>query len=200
MNVKYYDILSSLITGYVVLVVVLLCMDIEYDSSYSVAYIAGALAIGYLINAVASLLEPIYYFTIGGKPSGKLLIKDEKKEYTGIKKVRFYHCDEIKRIIKEELNDENASIQKIFSHAMIQVNANNDSRVPDFNAHYAYARTFLTAMLILTIFIIAYFPCYWQSYLMFIPLIICWYRYRERGYYYAREVLNEYLRQKTLKK
>ena len=200
MNVKYYDILSSLITGYIVLVVSLFCMNIEYDSSYSVAYIAGALAIGYIINAVSSLLETFYYFTIGGKPSEKLLTKKKGKDYTGIRKVRFYHCDEVTCKLRKDLQDENATIEKMFSHAKSQVSGNNNSRVPDFNAHYAYARSFLTIMLLFTIGIIAYSPCNWHSYLTIVPLIICWNRYREKGYYYAREVLNEYLKQQTIKK
>lgn len=200
MEFKYYDVLSGLVVGYVLLICILFCFRIEYDENYTLAYIACGFALGYVINAIASLLEPFYFFTIGGKPSSKLLESDDKKKgYTGIKKVRFYHSEEVKRRLCDELNDESASADKLFSKAMIYANSAADSRVPDFNAHYAYSRTFLTMVLIMTIMIIVFFPNKWVSYLMLLLLLLCWNRYRERAYYYAREVLNEYIKQ-TIKK
>lgn len=68
MNFKYYDVLSRLVAGYLFLVVVLYSLQIEYNNDYTVAYLAIAFLCGYVINAIGSLLEPIYYFTIGGKP------------------------------------------------------------------------------------------------------------------------------------
>ena len=73
MNFKYYDVLSRLVVGYLFLVVVMYSLQIEYNNDYTVAYLAVAFLCGYVINAIGSLLEPIYYFTIGGKPSNRLL-------------------------------------------------------------------------------------------------------------------------------
>lgn len=77
---------------------------------------------------------------------------------------------------------------------MRAVNGDEKSRVADFNAQYALSRTILTTVLISTILIIVLYPCFWQSYLTIAILLICWNRYKERAYYYAREVLNEYLK------
>lgn len=206
MNFKYYDIMSSLVAGYVLLVIGMYSFQIEYKNDYTVAYLAFAFICGYVINSVGSLLEPIYYFTIGGKPSTRLLMEDVKKhcwtynlfipKNTGIKKVRFYETKNVRKILLKGLENENPSEDRLFSKAMREVNGIQDSRVPDFNAHYALSRTILTTVLISTILLLlSSYSSYWQSYLSIVVLLICWNRYKERAYYYAREVLNEYLKQ-----
>ena len=204
MNFKYYDVISSLVVGYVLLVITMYSFQIEYDNDYTVAYLAFAFVCGYIINSVGSLLEPIYYFTIGGKPSTRLLNNGKEKrcwlyhlfvpKNTGIKKVRFYETENVRKLLITGLEDENPSEDRLFSKAMREVNGDQDSRVPDFNAYYALSRTILTTILISTILIISSYPDCWQSYLSIIVLLICWNRYKERAYYYAREVLNEYLK------
>lgn len=204
MNFKYYDVISSLVVGYVLLVITMYSFQIEYDNDYTVAYLAFAFVCGYIINSVGSLLEPIYYFTIGGKPSTRLLNNGKEKrcwlyhlfvpKNTGIKKVRFYETENVRKLLITGLEDENPSEDRLFSKAMREVNGDQDSRVPDFNAYYALSRTILTTILISTILIISSYPHCWQSYLSIIVLLICWNRYKERAYYYAREVLNEYLK------
>lgn len=207
MNFKYYDVLSSLIMGYVALVIGMYLLQIEYNNDYTVAYLAIAFLCGYINNAIGSLLESFYYFTIGGKPSDRLLSNDEKEhswlyhlfvpKNTGIKKVRFYETETVRELLLEGLEesiDGEPIEDRLFSKAKRTVNGNQDSRVPDFNAHYALSRSILTTVLISTIVIIVMNPCCWKSYLPIVILFICWRRYRERAYYYAREVLNEYLK------
>ena len=208
MEFKYYDILSRLVMGYVVLVIGMYLCDIKYNNDYTVAYLAMAFLCGYIINAVGSLLQPIYYITIGGKPSNRLLSNDRKKhcwlyhlfvpKNTGIRKVRFYETDNVRRLLLEGIEDENPSNDRLFSKAKREINATSDSRVSDFNAHYALSRTILTIVLISTIVIILSDPNKWQSYLSIIILFVCWNRYRERAYYYTREVLNEYLKKHNI--
>lgn len=204
MNFKYYDVISSLVVGYVLLVIAMYSFQIEYNNDYTIAYLAFAFVCGYIINSVGSLLEPIYYFTIGGKPSTRLLNEGKEKhcwlyhmfipKNTGIKKVRFYETEKVRKLLITGLENENPSEDRLFSRAMREVNGDQNSRVPDFNAHYALSRTILTTIFISTILIISSHPHYWQSYLSIGVLLICWNRYRERAYYYAREVLNEYLK------
>lgn len=204
MNFKYYDVLSRLVAGYLFLVVVLYSLQIEYNNDYTVAYLAVAFLCGYVINAIGSLLEPIYYFTIGGKPSNRLLDKQNKKHCCiyrlfipsnkGIKKVRFHETMAVREILQNGIKEENPSEERLFCKAMRAVNGDEKSRVADFNAQYALSRTILTTVLISTILIIVLYPCFWQSYLTIAILLICWNRYKERAYYYAREVLNEYLK------
>lgn len=204
MEFKYYDVLSSLVVGYVLLVVGMFSLQIEYDSDYTVAYLAMAFLCGYLINAVSSLLEPLYYFTIGGKPSNRLLNDGTEKHgqfyhffiprNTGIRKVRFYETTTARKLLLEGFEDEDPKEDRLFSKAMRTVNGDQDTRVPDFLAHYALSRTILTTVLISSLLIIYANPNNWQSYLSIVLVLICWNRYRERAYYYAREVLNEYLK------
>ncbi|WP_298064086.1 hypothetical protein [uncultured Rikenella sp.] len=204
MNFKYYDVISSLVVGYVLLIIVMYSFQIEYNNDYTVAYLAFAFVCGYVINSVGSLLEPIYYFTIGGKPSTRLLNEGTEEhcwlyhvfvpKNTGIKKARFYETENVRKILIKGFKDENPSEDRLFSKAMREVNGDQDSRVPDFNAHYALSRTILTTVLISAILIIWSNLYCWQSYLSIIVVLICWSRYKERAYYYAREVLNEYLK------
>lgn len=193
MSFKYYDLLSTIIVGYFALIAFLLISGIGYNEDYSIAYIAAAYVVGYVINAISGLLESIWYWTIGGMPSDVLLTPIEGKKYTGIRRVRFYHAEEAIEKLRKQLEDPTADTRKMFSLAMRETNSNADSRVPDFNANYAFSRVLLTTLFIVTIIVIAYYPCEWKSYLLIIPLLLSWIRFKERGYYYAREVLNEYL-------
>ena len=204
MEFKYYDVLSSLVVGYVVLIIGMYSFQIEYNSDYTVAYLTIAFLCGYIINSIGSLLEPISYFTIGGKPSNRLLDDGKKKhcwfynlfvpKNTGIKKARFYETTTARKLLLEGFEDEDPKEDRLFSKAMRTVNGDQDTRVPDFLAHYALSRTILTTVLISSLLIIYANPNNWQSYLSIVLVLICWNRYRERAYYYAREVLNEYLK------
>lgn len=193
MNFKYYDLLSCVIIGFFAIVALLYATGNEYDKDLTMAYLAGSYVVGYLINSLSSLMEPFWYFTICGMPSDKLLTIDPKKKYTGIRRVRFYHAQEAINKLREQLNDNEADTKQMFSLAMRETNGNPTTRVQDFNAQYAFSRVLLTTLLVITIVAIVYEPCCWKSYLTIIPLLISWNRFRERGYYYAREVLNEYL-------
>lgn len=196
MEFKYYDLLSTIIVGYFAMMAYLFFAGVDYNEDYSVAYIAAAFVIGYLINAISSLMENFWYWTIGGMPFDKLLTIDPNKKYTGIYRIRFYEVAKAIKCLKEDLGNPDANTRQMFGCAMRKTNGNQNSRVPDFNAQYAFSRVLLTTLFFVTIIAIAYHPCDWRAYLMIIPLIIAWNRFKERGYYYAREVLNEYLNQK----
>ena len=87
----------------------------------------------------------------------------------------------------------------MFGCAMSKVNGGKDSRVPAFNAQFAWSRTILTIILIS---IILFAICYYDEWISGVAsislLLISWNRSKERGYYYAREVLNEYLKQTSI--
>ncbi len=198
MDIKYYDLLSTAIIGVVIVTVVnyLFLGNIEIDS---IAYLALGYIAGYFINAIGSLIEFIYYKTICGKPSDKLLTPVPGQNWTGCSKVRFYEAQRVIDSLRRELNDANASTQKMFGCAMRKVNGCEDSRVPAFNAQFAWSRTILTTILISTIlFAIRYYDewIFWVASISL--LVISWNRFKERGYYYAREVLNEYLKRTSV--
>ncbi|MFI3262272.1 MAG: hypothetical protein R3Y26_05130, partial [Rikenellaceae bacterium] len=61
----------------------------------------------------------------------------------------------------------------------------------------AFSRVMLTFVLISTILVIAEFRCDWRAYTIMLPiLLVAWNRCRERGYYFSKEVLKEFLNSK----
>lgn len=197
MNLKNYDILSNLVLGYILLVALLPMAGLTFEWKASIAYLAIAYVIGYMINAIGSWIEGFYYKTIGGKPSDFFLTPSDKREKnSGHSRIKFYHTDEVIRMLKDELKDENASTGKMFAVAMRYTNADETTRVPDFNAQYAFSRSLLTTMIILTPIVIAQYGVSSKAWLVLVPLFISWYRYNDRAYYYAREVLLAYLQKK----
>lgn len=197
MNFKNYDILSNLVLGYILLVALLPMAGLTFEWKASIAYLAIAYVIGYMINAIGSWIEGFYYKTIGGKPSDFFLTPSDKREKnSGHSRIKFYHTDEVIRMLKDELKDENASTGKMFAVAMRYTNADETTRVPDFNAQYAFARSLLTTMIILTPIVITQYGVSSKAWLVLVPLFISWYRYKDRAYYYAREVLLAYLQKK----
>ena len=191
MNFKAYDILSSLIPGFLVLLVLLNIFGFTYDKDYVIAYTAIAFLIGYVMNTLSSWLEDFYYFTWGGKPSNNLL--DGKR----IWKVTFYEHEKAKDSLIQESQKINPSNDHLFSIAMRYANGKKDSRVDDFNANYAFSRVLLTTALVIAVSQIALNYDDLRYYAILIPtLIIIWIRCKQRGYYYAKEVLNEYLKGK----
>jgi hypothetical protein len=194
MKFNHYETLVNLVLGYLLLIVLMLGLSIDYDNKFTAPYLAGAYVIGYMLNALSSFLEPIYYWTIGGMPSNQLLTVLTNKDYSGIKKVKFYRTQEVIDKLKSDLHDPNPSKGKMFGAAMSYSNNRHDTRVPAFNAQYAFSREILTLIFIIAIIIIAKEPSCWFSYISLPVLLLAWNRYKERGYYYAKEVLTEYLK------
>lgn len=189
MNFRVYDILSSLVPGFISLMIILRLLEIQYDKDWAVPYTAVAFLLGFLINTTASWLEGFYYFTWGGKPSTQLL----NGKY--IWKVSFYHSKEVKELLKKESSGPNASDDELFSIAMRYANGSRDSRVEDFNSMFAFSRSLLTCILIGSIVLIIQNYFDWRYYSILLPaLILIWLRCKQRGYYYAKEVLDVYLR------
>lgn len=194
MEFSYYDLLSRIIIGYFTLMASLYAFDISYNEDYSIAYIAAAFVVGYFINAVSSLLESFWFWTIGGKPSDKLLTINKTKKYTGISKVRLYNATAIIERLKKDAYSKSPSTMELFSIAKRACNGDKDCRIPVFSAQYAFSRVLLTAFTIVTLFLLGSHYDDWRYYLLIIPWLVFWNRFKERGYYYAREVLNEYIK------
>lgn len=194
MNFKYYDLLSNLTVGIVAFYALWKFLFNTVEISEWIVIPAGYV-VGYFLDAFSSFIEPFLYKTICGKPSDKLLTPIPGQKWTGIKKVKFYFPDKAVESLKKDTCDEDASTDKMFGYAMRMVNANKDCRVPDFNGHYALSRVILTTLLIAVVFVEVEYYDVWYSWLLSIGvLLLAWNRYKERGYYYAREVLNEYLK------
>jgi hypothetical protein len=191
MNFKTYDILSSLVPGFIAVLILLNGFDIKYDKDMVIAYTVVAFLLGYLINTISSWMEDFYFFTWKGKPSSCLL--DGKD----IWKVKFYHSVKTKDLLLNDSGKSTATNDELFTIAMRYANGQKDSRVDDFNAMYAFSRSLLTTVLIGTIVLLITNYDNWKYYSVLIPsLFIVWLRCKQRAYYYAREVLNVYLKMK----
>ena len=196
MNYKYYDLLSNLTVGMIAFYALWKYFIPNYEISEWVVVPSGYV-VGYFLNALSSLMEPLFYKIICGKPSEKLLTLVPGQRWTGIKKVRFYFAEKAIDELKKDTGDADANTDKMFGYAMRVVNANQDSLVHDLNGHYALSRVVLTALIITIVIVVVNYYYIWYSWIISIAIfLLARNRYKERGYYYAREVLNEYLNKK----
>lgn len=189
MKFKFYDILAQLIPGFLVYIAYLLLTDKSFDKDFIIPATAIAFVIGYFVNTVASWAEDLYYWTWGGKPSDQLL------EGKNIWKVKFYDHQETKRLLIDEASSSRPKNDELFGIAMRYVTPEVNGRVNDFNANYAFSRVMLTTTLIASGMLIWEYYDQWFTYAALVPLIfVAWYRCKQRGYYFAREVLKTYLK------
>jgi hypothetical protein len=195
MKFRFYDILSHLIPGFIIYITYLEFKEEAFDKDFVVPATAIAFVLGYFVNTLASWFEDFYYWTWGGKPSDRLL------DGRDIWKVRFYEHEKTKELLSNESTGPKTKNDALFSIAMRYATPEINSRVGDFNANYAFSRVILTTILIASGFMIYMHYDSYSVYMITIPLIfISWYRSKQRGYYYAREVLKTYLQAKTTSK
>lgn len=191
MSFKFYDILSSIIPGFLVLLAILEFAGFPFDSNMVFAYTAISFLLGFLVNAISSWLEDIYFFTWNGNPSDCLLNGKD------IWKVRFYDSQKVKDLLKAEASKSNPTNNELFSIAMRYANQEN-SRIEDFNAIYAFSRSLLTCAIFSGIILIIRNYDVWELYILIIlTVLVIWLRCKQRAYYFAREVLNTYLKIKN---
>lgn len=188
MKFKLYDILSHLIPGFIAYGLISVVYKGVPENLKLLPELAIAFVLGYFINTLSSWLEEFYFWTWGGKPSSRLL--DGKYAW----KVKFQEWEKAKNYLKKESGSENANNDSLFSIARRYANNSTNTRIQDFNSNYAFSRAVLTAILV------CFFVVLYQNYanpffyLISIPLLlISWLRSKQRGYYYAREVLDTYL-------
>ena len=190
MKFKFYDILSQLVPGF--LVYGLIKITYPTPNTSPLIEIAFAFVLGYLINALGSTFEKVYYFTFGGKPSTNLL--DGKS----IKSVNFYEYKKIKNLLLSSTDEDDPTNDHLFRLAYSNTNESENERINNFNANYAFSRSLLTTF-ILSFFILL--PQFYNEYLFyiitFLLILITWFRCKKYGYYFAREVLETYRKKET---
>ena len=194
MNFRFYDILSHLVPGFIVYVALLHYLSIDFKIEFVVPATAIAFIIGYYINALSSWAEDLYQWTWGGKPSDNLLRNND------IWKVRFYQSKKVRELLANETDKNNPSYDELFNIAMRYANNSGNNRIGEFNASYAFSRVVLTTSVIISILtLIKYYYIIWLYPIAFLIIIMSWYRSKQRGYYYAKEVLSTYLHMKRVK-
>lgn len=198
----YYDLLSMALPGTLLLAWATFCFpelskefsEMTFPAAFGVIVLTLlAVFIGHLIQSLASLVEPVLYWTFGGRPSDRAL----SGEVLG-----FFPTDSLDRI-KAKLAKavgSDAADASLFLFAMQLAETFPASRAPRFNALYGYHRGLLIMILVGSgLFGASMFLgrgaswSSWRSLLMIVFLLciglLVWYRCKQRAYYYVREVL-----------
>jgi hypothetical protein len=198
-----YDVLGVLVPGVLIVCTVPLAFpDIAKaiadaalpDGFAFVGLTAASVFAGYFVQALASLIEPILINTWGGRASERAL-SDGLGD-------RYFAASDGARIRAKlvPLATPDAANQSLFYIAMQQAENSGSSRVARFNALYAYHRALIVLTLsALALFIFSFWGglasrLTWRqdiSILVVLGLLLTlfWYRAKQRGFYYVREVL-----------
>jgi hypothetical protein len=202
-KLDFYDILAMLIPGsLIILATPILFPDIAAflisqkfpDGFVMIGLVALSIFIGQIVQAIASLMEPVLYWTWGGRPSEHALRRGLGN--------RYFPADTAKRIRDKLVTavGQGASDRSLFLYAMTIAENKGAARVSRFNGLYAYHRV-LFVMAITTVPIyaasfyhgFAYSATLAQNTLIFCVLLLItllfWHRAKQRGFYYVREVL-----------
>jgi hypothetical protein len=153
---------------------------------------AVAVVLGQAIQALSSILEPFYFWTWFGRPSDRAL--------QGRTRISQAFANELKgRFTTYILKGANRVVadHEIFMCALSICTHKSLGRVARFNSLYAYHRALTTLLLVatLTTLAIIYFvepnpPMAWRIFFIELGItLLFWYRTRQRGIYFADEVL-----------
>lgn len=206
----YYDLVAHLVPGTLLIAVLALVPEVfgfslPTPSSSTVAAVAGlplAYMAGQVMQALASFMQPIYYRLWGGMPSGRIADGDSTR-------LRGERLERVMAALGARFNSPStttAARDDLFTDAMALCNKNGLGRVAEFNASYAFHRALLTTGVIasfilgtglaLTILgVTSVSPDLRSSLIYFVVLAVMltlveYVRARQRGEYFAVEVLN----------
>lgn len=198
-----YDLLAALIPGALLVCLIPLLFPGVTQCAFAVALPGGFAVIaltvlsvfaGHTVQALASFIEPLIERTWKGRPSFCVL--------RGACSDRYFPADASARVRRKLITSvgNDASDASLFQYAaQLAENAGNP-RLARFNALYGYHRGVLTLTLISLLLFAASvvggtaagYTASTQVTLLASNLgllVLFWHRTRQRGYYYAREVL-----------
>jgi len=196
-----YELLGIFVPGVLLCAWIPICFPVaaalptvQFPAAFSlIALTALAIFLGQLVQALASLLEPLIYWTWGGRPSDRALD-------AGLK--HYFPADSAKRIRVKiaEAAGEESSDHSLFLFAMQRAEAGGNPRVRQFNTLYAYQRALLV-LAILTGVMLGPSMAWgalaaWTvpqkaaaAILLVLLILLIWHRAWQRACYYVREVL-----------
>lgn len=202
-KLQLYDVFSALIPGVILLCIIAIGFP-EISSGVAAphmpqSFVVMALTIlavftGHIVQAIASLLEPLLYKTWGSRPSDLALT-------IGLSD-RYFPKDAAERIVGKLRSavGSTASNRSLFLYAMTLAEADKKSRAASFNASFAYHRAILI-LAIATVILILLSAKYgalhslpparltWLVLSTVALSVLLWYRCKQRAFYYVREVL-----------
>lgn len=200
-----YGLIGVVVPGAILLGASALCLVDCVNAAYmaplpdfivGVVGVAALFYLGHAIQAVASLVEPILFWTWGGKPS-ELVLRDASKT---TKRIPSDIATRVSAGIRAKYN--NASDSAVFLHAMHVCKQQSGARVHLFNSHYAFHRAMLVTLAMTAVLVLGAHLC-GNPTLFSLPVTISaeailvalvaleWGRAKSAAYYYVREVLVE---------
>lgn len=208
-SLSLYDTLSQLMLGYVwvwALVALSIIDESLLSSDKGLMTIPIAFILGYFINAISSWGEWILFWTWRGKPSRRLIAGEAppKFQIPTILNIQSSLKDELK--LSGAFKDlTNTELDQAFNYTNSFANQGTN-RIGEFNAAYAFSRGLVFAFLgaWLTFFSFSFClditPSWISNYsyhLLWVGILIAWYRTKERGYYLSRELIYNYAKVKV---
>jgi hypothetical protein len=202
-KLELYDVIGILIPGAIVLgLTCIVFPDVAtrfstagFPQAFSVICLtAVAIFFGQLIQAVASLVEPLLYWTWRGRPSERALKHGLGDRYFPIESAQRIRA-KLARILGAGVSD-----RSLFLYAMQRAETSGNPRVAKFNALFAYHRAMLALVVVGLVLVltsmqwgaIAQWPLGEKIAMVTAVvalLLTTWVRAKQRGYYYVREVL-----------
>lgn len=208
-QLSYYDVVAHVVPGTLVLGVLALVpavfgFTVPLPHSSAVTLAAGlpvTYAVGQVVQAVSSLLQPLYYWLWGGMPSTVIL----EGRSTRLRGTRLRTLLDALADPRSAAGETPESRRALFSSAMALCNRHGLGRVGEFNAAYAFHRALLTTGVLtsgmLTVALVlselsvdstsAFRPS--LIYLLILSLLLTaieFVRARQRGEYFVIEVLD----------
>jgi hypothetical protein len=200
---EFYDVLAMLVPGTllagllpIVFPTLALRADaVKFPESFTViCLVALAVFFGLLVQAISSLFEPVFNWTVGGRPSERAL-QDGLGD-------RYFPAGTAARIRAKlaAIVGPDSENRSLFLFAMQKAETSDNSRVSKFNGLYAFHREILTLTLI-AIFLLVLSTFWGGAVDWSLPekaatftgvlglLLLFWHRTRQRACYYVREVL-----------
>ncbi len=202
-KLDYYDILGILVPGILLMCWIPVCFPgticlVEFPSLPNgfdvLALTALAVFVGHVVQACASMAEPILYWTWCGRPSDRAL-----RDGLGSR----YFPPETARRIREKLEPAvgpEATASSMFLFAMHRAEGASQGRVSRFNSLYAYHRGLFVLLVVATLMLLGsiFWGCAasWGGLTrlvvfgsMALLCLLAWHRTKQRAFYYVREVL-----------
>ncbi len=198
----YYDLLGIVVPGTLLICWVPVCFpqitslfhSIGFPEAFAVlALIALAFLVGQLVQAVASIIEPLLYWTWGGRPSDRALRVGLGRYLPSETASRVRAC--LERAVQSDADD-----HSLFLFAIQRSDAAGVGRASRFNCLYAYHRGLFVLMLAATLLFGGSIQWGAASQLggglpwVFVAVLVglsglVWHRAKQRAMYYVREVL-----------
>lgn len=198
----YYDTLSFFVPGMLLLGWIVICFpslvqlgsSANFPSAFATLLLmALSLFLGQMIQAVASIVEPVIYKTWGGRPSDRAIqagIKGYLPEETAIR---------IRKKLEKAIGEQ-TEIHSLFLFAMQSSDSAGVGRSRQFNSLYAYHRGLLVLLFLSGLILLGSMKWggaasfgIWQNVAASISValltVLIWHRARQRAFYYVREVL-----------